>query len=149
MVRLLTSPLNLEGQHISDHKDLRQPLPPNQSQYLPQVSSQFRQSQQSQHSQQALNHARSRSDTITPQNAMEYALSPTRGNSLDDTGSGFSFTNGGYDQEVGARFRRQWGSLSPSTRHMVGNPDPLEPFFKSVQERNLVRSASLAVVSPL
>jgi len=33
----------------------------------------------------------------------------------------------------------QWSTLSSPSRHMIMNPDPIEPFFKTVQERNLVR----------
>lgn len=147
-----------QNQLSNQAKDLQfaSPSPQMGSQQAPagQPSQQFPPSQQSQASRPALTHTRSRSDTITPQNA----LSPVRSNTLDGISPFASIpamswaTNGGNvfkkEEPMLGAGSRQWGALSPTTRHMIGNPDPLEPFFKTVQERNLVRSASL-VVPPL
>lgn len=118
-------------------------------------------SQQYLPSRPLFSHARSRSDTITPANAMDMApsqpfdikdesemdSSPSMASSDGDS-SGKSALD---ENDMAVSYRRsgQWGTLSPTTRAMVVNPDPLEPFFKTVQERNLVRSESSAVVPPL
>lgn len=102
-------------------------------------------------SRRIFNHARSRSDTITPANAMEMTMSQPFENgdgagidsspSIGSSDGDFSEKSSLDENEMAVSYRRsgQWGTLSPITRAMVVNPDPLEPFFKTVQERNLIR----------
>lgn len=116
-------------------------------------------SQQYLPSRPLFSHARSRSDTITPANVMEMAMSqpfdikdePESSPSMASSDGDSSGKSALDENDMAVSYRRsgQWGTLSPTTRAMVVNPDPLEPFFKTVQERNLVRSESLAVVPPL
>ncbi|KAG9037025.1 hypothetical protein FRB95_007320 [Tulasnella sp. JGI-2019a] len=99
-------------------------------------------------------HNRSRSDTITPRNVRQLssdALSLAKWNTQDLAGFGLvKEDEADYDSMRGVTVSAgQWGTLSPTTRLMLENPDPLEPFFNTVQERNLVRSESLVVVRPV
>lgn len=136
--------------------DQQQPQMPSHSQLQPPqdpVSSQFLQFHRSQsfNLPQMMQHGRSRSDTITPMSrssTLDYS-SLVKWNSGDVLASlDMSEDVEGVDESVTAN-TGQWRTLSPSTRMMLENPDPLEPFFNTVQERNLVRSESLVVVPPL
>ncbi|KAG8903168.1 hypothetical protein FRC01_009304, partial [Tulasnella sp. 417] len=126
-----------EDQMTYEPQELPQSQRPLFQQYLP--------------SRRLINHARSRSDTITPANVMEMAMSqPFEANdesgidsspSMDSSDGDSSGKSAMDESEMAVSYRRsgQWGTLSPTTRAMVVNPDPLEPFFKTVQERNLIR----------
>ncbi|KAG8905148.1 hypothetical protein FRB99_000614 [Tulasnella sp. 403] len=122
--------------------------PPTMDQlYQLQGSPPFPPSQQFQPSRASASHARSRSDTITPANVLEMSRlvkaeedesSPEWG--LQQNGEEMAVVpvNGG-EVDTLSMAAGQWSTVSPATRHMLSNPDPLEPFFKTVQERNLIR----------
>lgn len=119
------------------------------------TSNQLSESQMLEHLSQ-MNSARNRSDTITP---AAYRMSVSRSNSNDETSSEYDLSDsaaqwGGGLSELACVMgamgvstaglsvspqQGQWSTLSSPSRHMIMNPDPIEPFFKTVQERNLVR----------
>ena len=78
-------------------------------------------------------HVRDRSKTITPDDALAMMYPQDGDHEVHPENRKIGFGSG------------QWGTLT--NRHMMSNPDPLEPFFRTVRERNLVRPNSLICVA--
>ncbi|KAG8860871.1 hypothetical protein FRB96_003605 [Tulasnella sp. 330] len=100
-------------------------------------------------------HGRSRSDTVTPTNIRRNssdAFSLPKWNNQDLAGFGLMKEEFQVDHDAMNRVTvnaGQWGTLSPTTRLMLENPDPLEPFFNTVQERNLLMMALPSSLNPI